>query len=116
MGFFKSVARAFKSVEKAVLGNDIVKVLDPASYFIYNDVQKQVGGLATMLGGALQPTNDPPSSATAAKAVSDEATIATAKKKQVTAAGKRQGSGATGSQMLADDTNEALGSSTLLGL
>lgn len=39
---FKRITKAVRSVERSVLGNDLVKTLDPALYYTNQSIQKNV--------------------------------------------------------------------------
>lgn len=101
-----------RKLEHTVLGNDVVKYLDPAVYYTQKDVERNTAPLDKYLIGSPQQR----SNLGGAPAVSDETVQADAKRKRNDARMKRQGSGASGSTMLTGDEEQSLEKSTLLGL
>lgn len=114
MGFFKSITKAIQKVEKAVLGNNLTRWLDPGAYYTYQDASKRVPTLLTSIGlmpkeqkfGDLGGTQE---------ATSPEATLEAEKAKKLkNQAGRRQGAG-VGATLLVNDDESRLEKSTLLG-
>lgn len=113
MGFFKSITKAIQKAEKAVLGNNLTRWLDPGAYYTYQDASQRVPTLLTSVG--LMPKEFKSDLGGTQTAESPEATVEAEKAKKLkNQAGRRQGAG-VGATLLVNDDESRLEKSTLLG-
>jgi hypothetical protein len=117
MGWFSGIAKVFKSIEKAVLGNNIIKWVDPAAYWGYYDVQRAAGRVSSLL----TPRVEMPAGigyANPSQATSEVTAVDAENKKRTLDAQKRQGVG-VGATLLTGSgaaTDDSLGKPGALGL
>lgn len=112
MGFFKKITQAIQKVEKAVLGNNLTRWLDPGAYYTYQDASKRVPTLLTGLMGGESKSADLGGTP---QATAPESAIEAEKAKKLKQQnGRRQGSG-VGATLLVNDDESRLEKSTLLG-
>ena len=113
MGFFKSITKAIQKVEKAVLGNNVTRWLDPGAYYTYQDASKRVPTILTSVG--LMPKEFKSDLGGTQTAESPEAAVEAEKSKKLkNKSGRRQGAG-VGATLLVNDDESRLEKSTLLG-